>query len=271
MMLEKILRTLRSEPLALTAPAFASIKSLFEGRLANGEFSRDGTDMCGGKVDIAGMTIADGVAQIPIRGAIGQGLNGFAKGMGAVDVEDVETEINLAEADPSVKVIAFIIDSPGGMVSGTPELASRIKSIKKSKYAFAAGQTASAAYWLASQTDAIFVTETSDVGSIGVYLAAMDETEAYRAQGLKVDLIKAGKLKGIGFPGTAMGKDQREHLQARVDDIHNMFKSQVQKSRRVKVDAMEGQTFMGQNAIDAGLADYLVSNRSEFLKMIAPK
>ena len=56
------------------------------------------------------MTIADGIAQIPIRGAIGQGLNGFAKGMGAVDVEDVETEINLAEADPSVKVIAFIID-----------------------------------------------------------------------------------------------------------------------------------------------------------------
>ena len=50
MMLEKILRTLRSEPLALTAPAFASITSLFEGRLANGEFSRDGTDMCGGQV-----------------------------------------------------------------------------------------------------------------------------------------------------------------------------------------------------------------------------
>ncbi len=272
MITERILRAIYSEPLLITPQAHSSIRALFESKMATGDFMRTGEDSCGSMVDMPGMTIANGVAQIPVAGAIGQGLNGFAKGQGAVDVADIEEEINAAESDPLVRVIAFIYDSPGGMVSGTPELAQRIKAIQKPNYAFAAGQMCSAAYWTAAASNAIYVTATSDVGSIGVYMAVFDQTKALAMEGISVDLIKAGKFKGMGFPGTSLNKAQREHLQTQIDSIAGMFKSHV-RSRRGAIadDTMQGQTFMGRDAMAAGLADHMVSGKAEFLNHITPR
>jgi hypothetical protein len=149
----QIVAALLEEPLLITAGAHASLARLFEEHrtLDAEEFKarREGVDYCGEEVELEQMEVIDGIAHIPISGPIGKGLGKFEKGAGAVDVDDVMTELDEAEDDPNVRAIILDIDSPGGMVSGTPELADRVAACQKPVYAFTAGQMCSAAYWIA--------------------------------------------------------------------------------------------------------------------------
>ena len=69
-------------------------------------------------------------------------------------------------------------------MNGTPELAQAVADASRDKfvYAFSAGQMCSAAYWVASQCDAIYATPSARVGSIGVILPFVDDTEAFRKE-----------------------------------------------------------------------------------------
>jgi signal peptide peptidase SppA len=269
-MIEYLVRQIFFEPSLITPAAHASIRKLLESKLETDTFLREGDDGCGNKVQVLGMVKEFGIAHIPIGGAIGQKLRGFAKGRGAVDVQDVSDEIDDAVADKSVRSILFDFDSPGGMVSGTPELATKIKAISKPKYAFTNGMIASAAYWLASACDGIFSTESAEIGSIGVYLPFYDETKLYDRFGVKVELIKAGKLKGTGFPGTALGESQRQYLQERVDQIYGMFTGHVRKMRGAHIadDTMQGQTFLAREALFRGLIDGIVNSKRDVVAML---
>lgn len=271
MKLTRLIQEIYFEPSLITPGAHASIRRLIETRIfsADPQAKRDGTGMCGEAVTLEQMQIIDGIAHIPIGGAIGLRLDGMAKGTGAVDVMDISAEIDQASADPNVRAILFDIDSPGGMVSGTPELADKIAALDKPAYVFSNGLVASAAYWLASAADGIFATKTANIGSIGVYIPWLDQTEAFKMEGLSVEIIKAGKLKGMGYPGTSLTDDQRAHLQDRVNEIYDMFKTQVTSTRKgVSKDTMQGQTFMAAQALERGLIDAIVADKSEVVRMI---
>jgi hypothetical protein len=153
-------------------------------------------------------------------------------------------------------------------VLGTPELADRIAQVSKPIMAFSNGMIASAAYWIASATGGIYTTRTANTGSIGVYMAIADESRAFEAQGVKIEVIKAGKLKAMGFPGTPITDQAREHLQAQVNQIYSMFTNHVRQYRGddIESSAMQGQLFMGPEAVEAGLIDGVVRNKAEALE-----
>jgi len=273
MKLQHLIQQVYYEPSLITPSAHAAIRQLLESRLgentAGFAIRQPGQGVCGQEVEVEQMEIIDGIAHIPIGGAIGQKLTGFERGEGAVDVADIAKEIDMAESDDSVQAVIFDIDSPGGMVSGTPELADKIAAMDKTAFAFSNGSIASAAYWIASATDGIFTTKTASTGSIGVYLPVVDMTRAFEAQGVKVELIKAGKLKGMGFPGTSLSDESRQHLQDRVNQIYEMFTGFV-TSRRGEIDsqAMQGQIFMAQEAMDSNLIDGIVSSKEDVVRML---
>ncbi len=79
-----------------------------------------------------------------------------------------------------IKAVFLDIDSPGGTVAGTPELAAAVASLNERKpvYAFSSGLMCSAAYWIASQARAIYATPSAQVGSIGVVQAVIDNSAA---------------------------------------------------------------------------------------------
>lgn len=276
MKLATLLQQVYHEPALITPEAHASIRALLEARLGldgavqGVETRAPGQGVCGEEVQVEQMQIIDGIAHIPINGAIGQKLDPFSRGEGAVDVLDVAEEIALAEADGAVKAILFEFDSPGGMVSGTPELARRIGAIRKPNVSFTNGMIASAAYWLASATDRIYATPTSNIGSIGVYIPVVDTTGWYQARGVKVELIKAGRLKGIGFPGVPLGDAAREHLQERVNQIYEMFTGAVVANRRrpIASETMQGQTFLGAESLQRGLIDGLVADKADVVNLL---
>jgi ClpP class serine protease len=87
-------------------------------------------------------------------------------------------------------------------------------------------------------------------------------------QGGKMEVIKAGKFKGIGIQGTSLSDDQRGLLQAEVEQIHEMFKGAVRIGRgNLGDDLMQGQDFMGADAVKLGLADTL-GNMDEAIALI---
>jgi signal peptide peptidase SppA len=265
------------EPSLITPEAHASIRQLLQSRLGDEIFSGDeakqrtGKDICGKSVELPSMRIIDGIAHIPIGGAIGQKLGAFAKGWGAVDVADVAADLDEAQDDDRVRGAILDMDTPGGMVAGTPELSSRVEEFgrKKPIYAFTDNMIASAGYWLAASTHGIFSTLTASTGSIGVYVPFYDYTKAYEAEGVKVELIKAGTLKGMGFPGTSLSAEQRAHLQARVDGIYSMFTGHVTSHRsKIEKETMQGQTFMGPDAYKRGLIDAIVKSKADVAALI---
>lgn len=212
----------------------------------------------------------DGTGVIPIVGPIGKGLAPIERMTGAVDVNDIAETIDDYATNPQVTRIAFQVSSPGGTVTGVEELANKVRNISKPTMAYTDSEMASAAYWVASAADKVVASPSSTVGSIGVYMTVADMTEMAKAQGIKMVVIKSGKFKGAGIPGTSLSDEQIANLQDSVDAIHADFKASVLQTRKlVKAEDMEGQVFSGKQAAQRNLVTGLADSFNEAVAMWA--
>lgn len=256
-------------PWFITAGAHASIRLVFERALSSGLFdvgaglSRDKTgaednpiaDLFPKRRPLA--IDSDGIASIHIMGPIGKNLSKIEQSCGATSIEQVRAEHKLAVQN-GARGILLDFDSPGGTITGTPELAALIAQKPVPTVAYTEDIMASAAYYLAAGADAIVAAPSAEVGSIGVYIPWMDSSARYEAAGLKPDPIvnTGGDLKAIGFGGK-LTDEQRAYLQADVDGAFNDFKSHVLRHRAVSPDAMRGQCLSGEAAKAASLIDVI--------------
>jgi signal peptide peptidase SppA len=211
--------------------------------------------------------VVDGIGIIPVVGVIGKGLSPLEKMMGAVDINDLSDQVDAMAADPAVEKIAFQVSSPGGTVTGVEELANKIRNLGKPTMAYTDSEMASAAYWISSASDKVTASPSSSVGSIGVYMAIPDYSEAAKMAGIKMVVIKSGKYKGAGIEGTSLDEGQMGNLQEGVDTIHAEFKEAVNMKRKmVKAEAMEGQVFSGKQAAAQGLVTGLADSFNDALR-----
>ena len=211
--------------------------------------------------------VVDGIGVIPVVGVIGKGLSPLEKMMGAVDVNEVSEALDAFASDPAVEKVALQISSPGGTVTGVEELANKVRNLEKPTLAYTDSEMASAAYWIASAADRVVSSRSASVGSIGVYMAIPDYSEAAKMQGIKMVVIKSGKFKGAGIEGTSLDEDQMGNLQEGVDTIHAEFKEAVNMKRKmVKAEAMEGQVFSGKQAAAQGLVTGLADSFNDALR-----
>src|SRR5581483_9650939 len=101
--------------------------------------------------------------------------------MGGTSTVMARRDIRQAVADQDVAGILLAIDSPGGTVAGTDDLAAEVRQARTSKPVWAAIDDlgASAAYWVASQTQRVTVNSpTALVGSIGTLQVIRDLSAA---------------------------------------------------------------------------------------------
>ena len=209
------------------------------------------------------------VAVVPVHGALGKNLDAIDKNwFGMADYNDIESAMLTASEDPNVSHILMHIDSPGGTVTGLPELAKKIRTIQKPVTSYTEGMAASAAYWLASQADHVLLSESASVGSIGVYVALLDQSRWLENAGFKVNAISAGKHKLDYASFQPLSEDARERMQESVDKWHARFKAEVTLNRSIPAENMEGQTFEGYEAVDAGLASGVVNSLSDALSLL---
>ena len=211
-------------------------------------------------------------AIIPLKGVIGRGLPEMETYCGSCDLEEVEEMLEDAVRDDAVKVIILSVDSPGGVSVGVPEFARRIRNCPTRVIAFTESEACSAAYWIGSQASEFYATPSSSVGSVGCYIAYLDESEAYRKDGYKMEVIKSGDLKGAGISGTALSDAQRKMLHDQTVEIHTDFKDDVKAVRSFVQDSdMEGQVFSGKVAASKGLVTGLVDGFDELMEKLDPE
>ena len=201
-----------------------------------------------------------GIAVLPVEGVIAPKANLFTRISGGASTQQLTLQVESAVADPRVRALVLAIDSPGGSVFGTPELAAAIFELAQSKpiVSVSDGAIASAAYWIGSAANAVFVSgPTVHAGSIGV-VATHDY--APRGPGAKTTEITAGKYKRIASSTEPLTDAGREYIQAQVDHIYSVFVDAVAQHRGVDTDTVlermaDGRVFIGQQAIAAGLVD----------------
>ncbi len=209
------------------------------------------------------MQIENGVAIISLEGVTAKRANLLLNISGGVSTQVLGQQFAQALADPNVKAIVLAVDSPGGTVDGTQALADQIFAArgKKPIVAVADGMCASAAYWIASACDKVYVeNDTTMVGSIGIITTHLDQSARDMQAGIRVTEIKAGKYKQMGSSNAPLGMAETDALQAMVDQTYQVFLSAVARNRgedleTVQQEMAEGRVFLGRTAIDAGLAD----------------
>jgi protease-4 len=198
------------------------------------------------------------VAVVKVHGVIDKMLSQFEMDCyGGCDLADVDKALALAANDPQVDTVVLWIESPGGSVTGTPETAARIAQLRQSKevHVYSSTMLCSAAYYIASQADWIATSGSAIVGSIGVYMAILDQTRALEMEGYSVELIKAGKMKAMGASFKKLTADERSFLQAGVDEVWAQFKAACTGLRDISEETMQGQWFDGRTARTLNVTD----------------
>lgn len=209
----------------------------------------------------------DRVAVIAINGPIAQRMSMFHAISGGTSTDALAQQLQAALADPMVDGIVLAIDSPGGTVSGTQSLAKSIAAARAAKpiLAWTDATIASAAYWLASGAEQIFIdSDTAQVGSIGVVAAHRDVSRAEEKAGVKTTEIYAGKYKRIASNFAPLTEEGRASIQDQVDYYFGVFVGDVAENRGVPIAQVlsgmaDGRIFIGRQAIDAGLVDGVAS------------
>ncbi len=205
---------------------------------------------------------SDKIAIIPIEGELvtaGESSIPF-KGSSTTSSQIVAF-IESANKDQSIKGILLQINSPGGTVIASKEIADAVKSSPKPVVAWIREIGTSGAYWVASASDAIVADELSIVGSIGVTSSYLQFAGLMKQYGVGYEQLTTGKYKDLGSPFRELTADERAEMQKRLMVIHQAFVDEVANNRHLDpkkvADLANGIFYLGKEAKEDGLVDYL--------------
>lgn len=207
-------------------------------------------------------------AVITLDGPLVSGDAGLSQLWGVVGYDNFLQAAVEAASHVGTKKMLFHISTPGGAVTGLMEACdtlNQITSIKPSA-THVSEQMCSAGYWLASAIKDNYITAgpTAEIGSIGVLSIHTERSKQLADAGVGVTVIRSGEFKAETNSIEPLSAGAKARVEAQLADVHKLFRAQVAKGRpNLSADDLaevtEGQVFMGQKAVKAGLADKIVS------------
>jgi signal peptide peptidase SppA len=210
---------------------------------------------------------------IPIVGVIAN----RAQSMG-VGADEIGAMVDAAVANPRVDAIVLDIDSPGGTVTGVPELAAKVFAARgvKPVVAVANGLMASAAYWIGSAASEVVASPSSEVGSIGVIAMHEDWSAAMEQEGVKVTEFSAGKYKTEGAPWKPLGEEAETRFTERVAEVYAWFVRDVAAHRgdtpaAVRAGYGEGRVLSAKEAKAVNLIDRIATMEETIMRLAVGK
>ncbi len=205
-----------------------------------------------------------------LPGARSDGLTaGFGPRVGVIELEGVIEDsrwmvrrIEEFRKDDQVRAVVLRIDSPGGGVAPTQEIFEellRLREQGKPVVVSMGSIAASGGYYLACAGDSVLANPGTLTGSIGVILEFADLQEVLRKVGVEFRVVKSGVYKDIGSPFREMTADERQLLQAMIEDVYQQFVEAVTDNRPLPRDSVlalaDGRIFSGRQAAELGLVD----------------
>lgn len=161
------------------------------------------------------------------------------------------------------RAVALLVNSPGGSPAQSSLIAARIRRLADEKsvpvHAFVEDVAASGGYWLATAADDIWLDASSIVGSVGVISAGFGLHDLIGRYGIERRLHTAGKSKSMLDPFSPEKPEDVERLRGYLGQLHETFIAHVKARRGARLsdteDLFTGDFWIGQRAVDLGLAD----------------
>ena len=178
-----------------------------------------------------------------------------------MDVSKTLEDIEKAKLDKNIKGIMLVVNSPGGAVAPSVELAYAIKELKEIKpvVVYASGVIASGSYYASFWANKIIANPGSMVGSIGVIMQGVNAEELMSKIGVSTQTVKAGKFKESGTPTRKWTDFEEKQLQSVIDDTYNMFIQDVAFARNLDIknhtQFADAKIFTSKQAKEVGLVD----------------
>jgi signal peptide peptidase SppA len=196
-----------------------------------------------------------GIAVIEVAGTLMKSASSVGDASSTIDLRK---QVRTAAQDPDITALLLRIDSPGGTVSGTKDLADEVRNATKAKtvYGYIEDMGASASYWVGSQCTKLFSNDTATIGSIGTLLV-VEEREG------KVHVISTGSYKGAGTPGSKITEEHIAEWQRNVNALNEHFLQGVSTGRGLSLakvrELADGRVHIGLEAKNLGLIDAVQS------------
>ena len=180
-----------------------------------------------------------------------------------MDATEVVQKIDAARENKAVKGVLFEVDSPGGSVAPSVEIAYAIKRLRAVKpvVAYAKGTMASGSYYASIWANKIIANPGSMLGSIGVIMQGADLSNLMKKIGIKSQVVKAGLYKQIGTPDRPWKKYEVAELNKVIQGTYNMFTQDVANARGLNIKKRNSfanaHIFTAAQAKKVGLVDAL--------------
>ena len=177
--------------------------------------------------------------------------------------EFVLPALRSAMEDKGAQALVLLINSPGGSPVQAGLISDEIHRLralhKKPVYAVVEETAASAAYYIASAADKIYVDKASIVGSIGVLINGFGFVDTLDKLGIERRLLTAGENKGFLDPFSPQSEAHKQHAQTMLEQIHRQFIDVVKKGRGERLketpEMFSGLFWTGEQSVALGLAD----------------
>ncbi|CAI6144271.1 MAG: hypothetical protein SPLUMA2_SPLUMAMAG2_01848 [uncultured Sulfurimonas sp.] len=180
-----------------------------------------------------------------------------------MDSTEIVSKIDAAANDDSIKGVLLSVNSPGGAVAPSIEIAYAIKRLKKKKpvVAYAKGTIASGSYYASIWADEIIANPGSMVGSIGVIMKGADLSEVMQKIGIKTQGVHAGKYKELGTTDRPWSDYEVNELNKVIQGTYDMFTQDVADARGLDLKKRDfyanAHIFTAKQAMKVGLVDSL--------------
>ena len=180
-----------------------------------------------------------------------------------MEVTEVLEQIEKAGDNSSIKGVLLVVDSPGGAVAPSIEIAYAIKRLKEKKpvVVYAKGTIASGSYYASIWADEIIVNPGSMVGSIGVVMQGADMSGLMDTIGIKTQSVQAGKYKKVGTTDRAWADYEVNELNKVIQGTYDMFTQDVAQARGLDIKKRDtfanAHIFTAYQAKEVGLVDSL--------------
>ncbi len=198
------------------------------------------------------------VAIVEVDGIIGIGPDRGA------DADSIVRVLGEHRDNPSVAAVVLRINSPGGVVAPTQEIftaVERFRGAGKPVVASLGSVAASGGYYVAVAANRIYANPGTLTGSIGVIMQLANVGPLLKKVGVDYVVIKAGTFKDIGSIARAMTPEERQVLQALLDDVYGQFVTAVAEHRGLDRKAVlgfaDGRIYSGQQARALKMVDEL--------------
>lgn len=172
-------------------------------------------------------------------------------------------QLNYAKDDHSVRAIILRVNTPGGGVVESAEIHDKIVEIQeetgKPVYISMGSMAASGGYYISAPADKIFASPETLTGSLGVIMQGINIAGLAEKYGVEFVTIKSGPYKDIMSSSREMTDEEREILQAMIENSYEGFVNVIAEGREMSVDEVrgiaDGRIYDGRQALELNLID----------------